>query len=300
MFSHRGASRLEVVVDRLDARDQQIIRLLQGDGRMAFSELARAVGVSQRTVRRRVERLLSEGIIQIVACVSPPHVGYGFAALVYVHADLDKLIQIAQQLAAIPEIREVIYTSGNFELVVRLALPSSDDLLPFLTERIAPIPGIKTIQTATVLQVEKSIHCWSLPEVATVPLPVSLGPSILVVDDDPNFAAAVKMMLEAEGYQVVTTCNGPEALACLQEEHPDLVLLDIVMESLAEGWEVVQAVRMEAQQQGISILALSPDPALDRTGELVPRGRLFFDDVVKKPVEPAILLERVQGLLSQG
>ena len=102
---------------QLDGLDRQLIQLLQQDGRASYVDLAQAAGVSQATARRRVERLVSEGIIQILACLDPHRVGLGVEALVYLRTDLDKLTQIGRQLASMPEIREVIYTSGNFDMV---------------------------------------------------------------------------------------------------------------------------------------------------------------------------------------
>jgi Lrp/AsnC family transcriptional regulator for asnA, asnC and gidA len=126
-------------VYRPDTLDRQIISLLQKDGRACYAELARALGVSEATARRRVERLVADGVVEVVACVEPRRVGLQSEALVYLQADLDKLTQIGQRLGTMPEVREVLYTSGPHDLVLRVALPSGDDLLPFLTERVASI-----------------------------------------------------------------------------------------------------------------------------------------------------------------
>jgi Lrp/AsnC family transcriptional regulator for asnA, asnC and gidA len=282
---------------RLDALDRQIILHLQRDGRIPYVELARLVGVSEATVRRRVERLIAEGVIEVVACVEPRKVGLGVEALVYLQAELDKLTHIGQTLAAMPEVREVIYTSGAHDLVLRVALASNDDLLPFLTRRVATIPGVKATQTSYVLQTEKHIHDWQLPERPVAPQPSQARPLILVVDDDADFCAAASMVLEAEGYQVMASCNGREAKAILQEQTPALILLDLMMETPLAGLEVLQAVRDDPRLCGIPVLAISAIRSSEWASAFPSPEQLPFDGFVDKPIEPGLLLEKVHRLV---
>lgn len=280
-----------------DHLDRQIILHLQRDGRIPYVELARWVGVSEATVRRRVERLISEGILEIVACVSPRRLGLEMEALIYLQTDLDKLTQIGQKLAARPEVREVLYTSGTYDLVVRVVLPSGDDLLPFLTQQVATIPGIKATQTSYILQVEKHPHDWRLPEVPAAAPPAAVRPLILVVDDDADFCAAARMVLEAEGYSVQTACNGREARALLEEETPALILLDLIMETPLAGLEVLRAVRSDARLGGIPVLAISAIRSTEWAEALPSQEDLAFDGFVDKPIDPGTLLEKVRRLL---
>jgi Lrp/AsnC family transcriptional regulator for asnA, asnC and gidA len=253
------------------------------------------VGVSEATVRRRVKNLLSQGIVEIVACVDPPKVGLEVEALVFLQTDLDKLTQIGQQLCAMAEVRQVIYTSGNQDLVVWLALPSSDDLLPFLTQRIATIPGIKSSQISYILQVGKRPQDWHLPEVVPLQVPASPRPLILLVDDDADFCAAAKMVLEAEGYRVNACCDGRGALACLEQGMPDLILTDLIMETPLAGLEVGRAVQEHPRLRDVPILAVSAIHSTEWAGKLP--SRLPFDDFLDKPIEPRALLEKVHTLL---
>jgi len=279
---------------RPDALDRQIILFLQRDGRASYVDMARTLGVSEATTRRRVERLLKAGIIEVTACVEPRQVGLEAEALVYIQVDLDKLTQVGQRLAAMPEVREVIYTSGAQDLVLRVVLPSGNDLLPFLTRRVAAIPGIKSTQTSYVLQAEKRINDWQLPEVAEEVRPAPPGPLILLVDDDADFVAAATMVLEAEGHRVMVACNGRDAQSCLREETPDLILLDLIMEAPLAGLEVAREVRGHPRLRGVPILAISAIRSTEWAGLLPSVGEMPFDDFIDKPIEPRVLLEKVR------
>jgi len=285
---------------RLDALDRQIILHLQQDGRLPCLELARALGVSEATVRRRLKRLLAEQVMAVAACVDPRKVGLETEAMIYIQTDLDKLTRIGQKLAALPEVREVMYTSGPYDLVLRVVLPSADGLLPFLTQRVAPIPGIKTTQTSYLLQSEKRINDWQLPERIEVEQPALSGPLILVVDDDADFVAAASMVLEAEGYRVVSACNGREALVRLREQEPDLVLLDLMMETPLAGLEVARTLADDARLQGVPILAISAIRSTEWAGKLPPQAELPFAGLVDKPIEPGVLLDKVRHLIEEN
>lgn len=284
---------------RPDGLDRQLISLLQQDGRACYVELARALGVSEATVRRRVERLIAEGVVDVVACVEPRRVGLQSESLVYLQADLDKLTQIGRRLAAMPETREVLYTSGPHDLVLRVVLPSGDDLLPFLTERIAPIPGIKATQTAHVLQTQKRLSDWQIFDLPEGQGPAAPGPYLLLVDDDPDFIAAARMVLEAAGYDVRTAGSSREALARLQESPPALVLLDLMMETPLAGLVVARAIRADRRLRDLPILAISAIRSTEWATSLPDRAELPFDDLVDKPLEPQLLLEKVRRFMRE-
>lgn len=281
-----------------DALDRQLISFLQGNGRMPFVDLAHAAGVSEATARRRVERLMAEGVVEIVACVEPRRVGLQTEALIYLQCDLDKLTPIGLQLAAMPEVREVLYTTGAHDLVLRVVLPAGDDLLPFLTERVAPLPGIKSSQTSYVLRTEKRLSDWQVVELPTPETRAAkpAGP-ILVVDDDADFCAAAQMVLEAAGYRVTAACSGSEALERLREERPALILLDIIMETPLAGVELARAVRAQASLREVPLLAISAIRSTAWAGQLPPRTELPFDDFVDKPIQPHLLLETVRRFI---
>lgn len=148
---------------RFDVVDRQIVQVLQGDGRTPNVEIARRVGVSEATVRKRLARLLSEGMIRVRALPDAARTGFSTIAFMTLSVDLARAGQIAETIARLPEIRTIHLTTGGSELLVQAWFRSNDDLLRFMTEQIGPIPGIRRTKTSHVLRTIKDGSDWLLP-----------------------------------------------------------------------------------------------------------------------------------------
>jgi len=126
---------------------------------------------------------------------------------------------------------------------------------------------------------------------------------ILVVDDDPDMRDAITIILESQGYQIVTAQDGVEALANLKAEKPDLMMLDLLMPKM-DGFAVLKELEDArwSKYREIPILILSSvrEEASRRRYELETALTLEVDDYVEKPIAPDILLERVGKLLKKG
>ncbi len=155
----------------LDSVDWQIIRVLQQDGRTSNVEVARQVGVSEPTVRKRLERLLSTRLIRITAVPDASGLGFSTVAFVTLSVDLARAGQIATEIARLPEVRTVHLTTGGSELIVEAWFTSSEDLLRFMAEQIGGIAGIRRTATSHVLRTIKDGSQWVLP--VTPPSPHS-------------------------------------------------------------------------------------------------------------------------------
>jgi CheY-like chemotaxis protein len=126
---------------------------------------------------------------------------------------------------------------------------------------------------------------------------------ILVVDDDPDMRLAIASVLSSRSYQVIEACDGYEALKKLKEEKPDLMLLDLLMPGM-DGFAVVKELR-DSQKAGypdVPVLVISSirEEASQRRYELELGRRPDVDDYIEKPIEPFVLLQRVEKLLSKG
>ena len=106
----------------MDELDTKIIALLQEDGRASNAGIARKVGVSEGTVRRRLKRLVDDEFVRVVALLDPVKMGYASEALVGVQVDLDKVDQVADDLS---ELEEVTWTAGHHRFLryIRLGDP---------------------------------------------------------------------------------------------------------------------------------------------------------------------------------
>ena len=143
---------------RLDDTDKAIIAHLQDDGRMPFSNLGPAVGLSPAAVRQRVLHLISEGFMQIVAVTDPTTVGFAVQALVGVNVKGD-LDVAASALAEIPEVDYVVIVTGRFDIIIEVVVEDMDKLLELMNE-IRRIESIASTEVFNFLRLEKQTYNW--------------------------------------------------------------------------------------------------------------------------------------------
>lgn len=123
--------------------------------------------------------------------------------------------------------------------------------------------------------------------------------TVLVIDDDRDFRDSVRSLLTAEGYQVLQAGSGKEGLRQLSEARPDVIILDIMMESIVEGYAVNQAIKFQPEYAafaGIPIIVVSsiretPDERFARAGEL---DLVRPDRYLTKPLDIPLFLEVVE------
>jgi len=148
----------------LDDTDRQIIRLLQKDGRMPFLTIANELGLAEGTVRRRVGKLIEDKVLQIVGVTDPFKVGMQTVAIVGMKVERSKIDQITKALSAMPEVRYVALSTGNYDLIIEIVVESNDELLTFLINKLGEISGILNTGTSLVLKVAKQNYTWGPQE----------------------------------------------------------------------------------------------------------------------------------------
>src|ERR1044071_5587650 len=116
--------------------------------------------------------------------------------------------------------------------------------------------------------------------------------TILVVEDDPNILNLVRLYLEKEGYCVVGAATGLEALAKVKEEHPHLIILDLMLPEL-DGLEVCKRVRSNHETALVPIIMLT---AKAEEADTVIGLELGADDYITKPFSPKALAARVKAV----
>ena len=136
----------------MDELDTRIIEILQGDGRASNAGIAREVGVSEGTVRRRLKRLVQEEYIQVVAIPDAAKMGYQSQALVGVQVEPDKVDQVADSLSDLTEIKWVAVTTGSYDVFAWATLASSEALGIFLRTKVGIIPGVRRTETFVNLE----------------------------------------------------------------------------------------------------------------------------------------------------
>jgi Lrp/AsnC family transcriptional regulator, regulator for asnA, asnC and gidA len=143
----------------LDDIDKSIIRELQLDGRTPYAKLGPAVGLSQAAVRQRVQRLIENGVMQVVAVTDPLMLGFTLEAMIGVEVDGD-LRAVASKVAQVDNVDYVVVTTGRFDLVVEVVCRDHEELLHLINDVIRAVPGVRATETFTYLHLEKQTYSW--------------------------------------------------------------------------------------------------------------------------------------------
>lgn len=143
---------------KIDITDQCLIALLQADGRLQHTDIARRLGIPEATVRRRMKRLLDERVMQIVAVPDPYRIGYDTHAIVGLRVQPGKIGDVIAVLDPLPQIRYIGVTAGTYDVVVEALFENNDALRHFLTDTLGQIDGLQGTETSYVLEVAKRVY----------------------------------------------------------------------------------------------------------------------------------------------
>jgi Lrp/AsnC family transcriptional regulator, regulator for asnA, asnC and gidA len=144
---------------RLDDVSKAIIEQLQEDGRQSYATIAKRVGLSEAAVRQRVQRLLDQEVMQIVAVTDPLQVGFHRQAMIGIRVDGD-LMRVGDALTAMSEVSYVVTTAGSFDLLAEVVCEDDAQLLDLLTRRIRTLPGVQSTETFVYLKLNKQHYNW--------------------------------------------------------------------------------------------------------------------------------------------
>ena len=142
----------------MDETNRAIVRLLQIDGRRAYADIAKEVGLSEAAVRQRVRRLLDTGVIQIVAVTDQIQMGYPRAAMVAISVD-GEIQACADLISQIQEVDYLVSTAGGIDFFAEVYASDDDHLLTILN-RIRSIPGVRNAQTYLYFGIHKQTYQW--------------------------------------------------------------------------------------------------------------------------------------------
>jgi Lrp/AsnC family transcriptional regulator, regulator for asnA, asnC and gidA len=149
----------------LDDVDRTIISLLQEEGRRSNAEIARVVGVSQTTVKNRIDRMVQAGIMRVLAVVDPAAAGHAQHMFIGIHVKPGSAAAVGNALTELHEVAFLAFLVGRYDVMIEVFAPDPDSLLEFLSERIAGIPDIVSLETFSVLRTEKvNYYNWNLRE----------------------------------------------------------------------------------------------------------------------------------------
>ena len=137
-----------MAIQKLDNLDRQILRMIGEDARVAFLEVARACNVSGAAIHQRIQKLTNMGIIKgSVFVIDPEKIGYETCAYIGLNLknpeDFDRVLE---ELKKIPEVTECHYTTGNFDMFIKVYARNNHHLLTIIHDQLQPL-GLSSSQT---------------------------------------------------------------------------------------------------------------------------------------------------------
>jgi DNA-binding Lrp family transcriptional regulator len=148
----------------LDQLDYDIIHLLHADARVAASDIARQTGANERTIRKRIDRLVADGVIRLTAILNPIAFGYVTAADILLEADPAREDEILALLASMPEITYIAFGQGSQEISIEARFKDNDEMREFLRKTLPSIPGVTVSRYALVPRILRNIDEWLPPK----------------------------------------------------------------------------------------------------------------------------------------
>ncbi len=145
----------------LDDKAKRIIELLQGDGRMSYSAIAKDVGLSEAAVRHRVQKLIEGGVVQIVAVTDPMQMGFARQAMIGIKVTGD-VQEVAAKLGEMDELDYIVITTGRFDILAELVAASDDELLDIISRRVSTIDGVVSTETFVYMRLVKQTYAWGV------------------------------------------------------------------------------------------------------------------------------------------
>jgi Lrp/AsnC family transcriptional regulator for asnA, asnC and gidA len=142
----------------LDDIDRAIVEELQADGRLPYTKLGAAVGLSEAAARQRVQRLLDAGVMQVVAVTDPLSLGMARMAMIGVRSEGDVTL-ISNKIGDIEDVDYVVITAGSFDILVEVVVQDDEALLG-LMNRIRTIPGVRSTESFLYLKLSKQTFEW--------------------------------------------------------------------------------------------------------------------------------------------
>lgn len=135
-------------MSKIDKLDKQILNLISEDARIPFLEVARACNVSGAAIHQRIQKLTAMGVLKgSQFIVDPEKIGYETCAYIGLNLkDPEKFDEVVERLKDIPEVVECHYTTGNFDMFIKIYAANNHHLLTIIHDRLQPL-GLASSQT---------------------------------------------------------------------------------------------------------------------------------------------------------
>ncbi|MFO8011121.1 MAG: Lrp/AsnC family transcriptional regulator [Dehalococcoidia bacterium] len=145
-----------VSLETLDDQDRVLIKQLALDGRQTNTELARKIGTSKATARRKLKRLLDAGIIKVIAVANPQALGYKTVATMGINVRPGQVDSVAEKLSSYDNVHFVIISTGRYDIIAWMMFQEPEALSDFIRSELGNIHGLVSVETMINLKITKA------------------------------------------------------------------------------------------------------------------------------------------------
>jgi Lrp/AsnC family transcriptional regulator for asnA, asnC and gidA len=144
----------------IDPIDCRMIEFLQKDGRLSNTEIAKKLGLAEATVRTRLQRLIQEEYIQIVAVSNPLKLGFEAVGTIRIHVDIKQMDKIIRELKGIRALWHIVQSTGGTGIETEFVVKDLNKLNELIFEKINRIDGVLRTETSLFLNYVKRQYDW--------------------------------------------------------------------------------------------------------------------------------------------
>ena len=138
---------------KIDKIDRKIIELLKRDGRMSYRKIAEEIGRTEVTVRRRVRKLIKEGVIRrFTVVIDPVKIGKSVQAFISVPIDVKETSKLVEKLRDMEEVSEAYFLAGRTILLLKINVEDLSALSRFLEEKLEVLGETRNVETYLILK----------------------------------------------------------------------------------------------------------------------------------------------------
>lgn len=145
---------------QFDKTDQKIILALHKDARTSASEIARDLNANERTIRKRIDRLVRLGAIRLTAIIEPEAFGYVTAVDIFLEVDADREDEVIDIFLNTTEVSYIAFGQGTKDLSIECRFRDNDDMREFLRKRLPTIEGVQIRGYSLVPRIIRNIDEW--------------------------------------------------------------------------------------------------------------------------------------------
>jgi DNA-binding Lrp family transcriptional regulator len=145
---------------QFDRTDHKIILALHRDARTSASEIARDLNANERTIRKRIDRLVRLGAVRLTAIIDPEVFGYDTAVDIFLEVDADRENEVIDVFRKTPEVSYIAFGQGTNDLSIECRFRSNDDMREFLRKKLPAIEGVQIRGYSLVPRIIRNIDEW--------------------------------------------------------------------------------------------------------------------------------------------